>query len=181
MKKTDLPDITLTIQPQIDASVFIARGARVMGDVRVAANASIWYNSVVRGDINYISIGERTNIQDGSIIHLENDLPCEIANDVTVGHGAVLHGCLIEEGCLIGMRATILSGAVIKRGSVIAAGAVVKEREIVEPYSLMAGVPARLIRQLGPETFDKNLRWAAKYSKLAQLHKQRGFSEDVLF
>ncbi|RMG41244.1 MAG: gamma carbonic anhydrase family protein, partial [Methanobacteriota archaeon] len=110
MRKTDLPSRTLTVGPQIHPTAFIAPGAQVVGDVRMAANSSIWYNSVARGDINYISIGERTNIQDGCVIHLENDLPCIIGNDVTVGHGAILHGCEIEDGCLIGMGAIVLSG-----------------------------------------------------------------------
>lgn len=174
MEKTDLPDITLSRKPSIHPSVFIAPGAQVIGDVRLMAESSVWYNSVLRGDINYISVGERTNIQDGCILHLENELPCIVHNDVTVGHGAILHGCEIEEGCLVGMRATILSGAVVKRGSVIAAGSVVKEGAIVEPFSLMAGVPAKLIRTLSEDDFEKNLRWAKKYAKLAQLYRSKG-------
>ncbi|NIT61724.1 MAG: gamma carbonic anhydrase family protein, partial [Aliifodinibius sp.] len=129
-----------------DPTAFIAKGAQIVGDVRLKAEASVWYNSVLRGDINYISIGQKTNIQDGTIVHLENDLPCIVGENVTVGHGAILHGCTIEEGCLIGMGATILSGAEIKKGSVIAAGAVVLEDTVVEPFSLMVGVPAKAIR-----------------------------------
>jgi carbonic anhydrase/acetyltransferase-like protein (isoleucine patch superfamily) len=174
MEKTDLPEITLRREPTIHPGAFIARGAQVIGDARLMAEASIWYNSVVRGDINYISIGERTNIQDGCILHLENDLPCIVHNDITVGHGAILHGCEIEEGCLIGMGAIILSGVRIKRGSVIAAGSVVKEGAVVEPFSLMAGIPAKFIRTLPEETLGKNLKWAKKYAKLAKLHRSKG-------
>lgn len=176
MKKTDLPPHTLEKTPTVHPTAFIARGAQVMGDVRLAAHASVWYNCVLRGDINYIEIGERTNIQDGCILHLENDLPCIIENDVTVGHGAILHGCHIESGCLIGMGAIILSGAVVKRGSVIAAGALIRENSVVEPYSLMAGVPAKLVRTLDEDTYQKNLLWAAKYVKVAAKHREKGFA-----
>ncbi len=179
ISKTDLPDHTLTKMPSIDATAFIARGAQVIGDVRMLANSSVWYNAVLRGDINYISIGERSNIQDGCIIHLENELSCIVGNDVTVGHGAILHGCTIEEGALIGMGAIILSGAIIKKGSVIAAGAVVKEKTIVEPFSLMAGVPAKFIRQLPEETYQTNLKWAEKYTKQAKLHHSKGFAVKI--
>lgn len=171
MEKTVLPPLTLAAEPRIHPTAFIARGAQVMGDVRLMAEASVWYNAVLRGDINFISVGERSNIQDGSILHMENDRPCTVHNDVTVGHGAILHACEIEEGCLIGMGAIILSGAVIKRGSVIAAGAIVKEGAVVEPFSLMAGVPARFVRALPEETFEKHLKWARKYADLAKLHR----------
>lgn len=177
MKKTDLPEITLTREPQIHPTAFIARGAQVIGDVRLMAEASIWYNSVARGDINYISIGERSNIQDGCILHLENERPCIVHNNVTVGHGAILHACEIEEGCLIGMGAIILSGALIKRGSVIAAGSVVKEGAVVEPFSLLAGVPAKFIRALPEETLEKNRKWAQKYARLAELHRAKGLGQ----
>lgn len=97
MKKIDFPDNALATSPTIHDSVFIADGARVMGDVRIKKDASIWYNVVLRGDINYIAIGERTNIQDGCVLHLENDRPCIVGNDATVGHGAIIHGCEIKE------------------------------------------------------------------------------------
>ncbi len=175
MKKTDLPETTLNTEPTIHPTAFIARGAQVVGDVRLMADSSVWYNAVLRGDINYISIGERTNIQDGSIIHLENDRPCIVGNEVTVGHGAILHGCVIEQGCLIGMGAAILSGAVIKRGSVIAAGAVVLENTVVAPFSLMVGIPAKQIRTISEETFESNLKWAEKYVEMAKLYTNKGY------
>ena len=148
MEKTDLPSDTLSKTPQIHPTAFVAPGAHIIGDVRLAAQASVWYNSVLRGDINFIAIGERSNIQDGCILHLENDLPCVVGPDVTVGHGAILHGCRIEEACLIGMGAIILSGAHIGRGCVVAAGAVVKENQTVPPFTLVGGVPARIIKSL---------------------------------
>lgn len=180
MEKTDLPDIAVQNNPVIDQSAFVAKGARIMGDVRVDAEASIWYNAVLRGDINTIKIGARTNLQDGCIVHLENDLPCIVGPDVTVGHAAILHGCVIEQGVLIGMGATILSGARIGRGSMIAAGAVVLGGTEIEPFTLMAGVPAKRLRTLPPETFDKHLLWADKYKKLAALHKEKYGEEPVI-
>ena len=180
MEKTDLPDITLTKDPEVDPTVYIAPGARVMGDVAIGAESSVWYNTVVRGDINYIKIGERTNLQDGCIVHLENDLPCIVGNDVTVGHGAILHGCTIEDGVLIGMGATILSGARIGRGSMIAAGAVVLEGSDIPPFSLLVGIPAKIRRELPAETYDKHLKWANKYKRLARLHQAKYGSEAIL-
>ncbi|MGH1362525.1 MAG: gamma carbonic anhydrase family protein [Calditrichia bacterium] len=178
--KTDLPDHTLTIEPTVAEDSFIARGARVMGDVTLAAGSSVWYNCVLRGDINSIHIGERSNIQDGVVIHNENFLPCVVGNDVTIGHGAILHGCHIEDGCLVGMGATILSGAVIKRGSIIGAGALVRERAVIEPGSLVAGVPAKLLRELTEDAYETNLKWSAKYVKLARLHRRKYGMESVM-
>ena len=171
---TNIAGEPLDKTPSIHESAFVARGAQVIGDVRIAAQASIWYNTVLRGDINYISIGERTNIQDGCILHLENELPCIVGPDVTVGHGAILHGCVIEENCLIGMGAIVLSGAVIKKGSIIAAGALVGENKIVEPYSLMAGIPAKLIRRLPESSGKQVVETAQKYTVVARIHREKG-------
>lgn len=173
MDKTALPEGTLKETPRLHESVFVAEGARIIGDVRIARDASVWFNSVVRADINFISIGERTNIQDGCIIHLENEKPCIVGDDVTVGHGAILHGCVVEDRCLIGMGAVVLSGARIGKGSVIAAGTVIREDAQVPPFSLMAGVPGKLIRELPPETFEAHLKWAAKYVRLARLYREK--------
>jgi carbonic anhydrase/acetyltransferase-like protein (isoleucine patch superfamily) len=174
MTETDLPENTLERDPTVDATAFIARGAVVVGDVRLGAHCSIWYNAVLRGDINSISVGEYSNIQDGCIMHVDNDRPCVVADHVTVGHGVILHGCTIETGCLIGMGSIVLSGAVIGRGSVVAAGAVVLEGQRVEPFSLVAGVPARLVRSLEPASLQTNYRWAAKYADVARLHARKG-------
>ena len=173
MAKQDIPDQILSQDPTIDATSFIASGAQVMGDVRCAAFSSIWYNCVLRGDINYIEIGQRTNIQDLSMIHLENDRPCVVGDDVTVGHRAVLHGCEIEDACLIGMGAVVLNGAVIKTGAVVGAGAVVKEEMIVEPYSLVVGVPARVVKVFDPSIVTSHQQWAAKYVELAKQHRAK--------
>ena len=127
MDKTELRDSVTIKDPQIHETAFIAPGAHVVGDVILKKDSSIWYNTVARADINQIIIGERTNVQDNSVIHLENDQGVIIGNDVTIGHNAIIHGCTIEDGALIGMGAVIMNGATIGRGAVVGAGAVVKE------------------------------------------------------
>jgi carbonic anhydrase/acetyltransferase-like protein (isoleucine patch superfamily) len=176
MNETDIPANILDTEPTIDPSVFIARGAQIIGDVRLAEGSSIWYNAVLRGDINYVAVGAHSNIQDGSILHVVNDRPCVIKENVTVGHGVILHACTIEPECLIGMGAIILTGAVIGRGSIIAAGALIPENTVVEPFSLMVGIPARLLRTLDPENARTNRKWADKYIGIAQVHQRRGLS-----
>jgi carbonic anhydrase/acetyltransferase-like protein (isoleucine patch superfamily) len=178
MEKTELPENLFDANPTIDPSAFVARGAQIVGDVRLAAGSSIWYNAVLRADINYVEIGADSNIQDGSVLHVENDTPCIVRENVTVGHGAILHACTIEPDCLIGMGAIILSGAVIGRGSIIAAGAVVRENTVVEPFSLMAGVPAHLVRTVDPDTARTNRSWALKYGEVARAHRDRGFGAE---
>jgi carbonic anhydrase/acetyltransferase-like protein (isoleucine patch superfamily) len=176
MDKTELPDELFRAEPRIDSTVFVARGAQIVGDVRLCANSSIWYNAVLRGDINYVEVGANTNIQDCCILHVENDRPCVVGENVTVGHGAILHSCTIEPECLIGMGAIILSGAVIGRGSIIAAGTLVREEVVVEPFSLMAGRPGRLIRTLEEGSAQTHRKWALKYAAVAQAHRERGHS-----
>lgn len=170
MEPTDLPDRICTAIPPIPDSVFVAAGARVVGDVRMGRHSSIWFNAVVRGDVNHIQIGARTNIQDGCILHVTNLDPCHVGDDVTVGHAANLHGCHIEEGCLIGIGAIVLSGARVGRGSVIGAGALVREGEQIDPFSLIVGIPGRKVRQLPPETYATHVDWAQKYVALSQAH-----------
>jgi len=171
MDKTELPDWTLRAVPRIHPSVYIAPGAIIVGDVQLEEGVSVWFHAVLRGDIQAICVGSKTNIQDGCILHVENDLPCVIGSEVTIGHGAILHGCRVGHCVLIGMGAKILSGAEIGEGSIIAAGAVVKEGTVVPPFSLMAGVPARFIRELDPDVKEQNRRWAEKYKRLAALYK----------
>ena len=170
MEKTDLPNKINTSVYNAPSDVFIASNATVIGHVEIGSQSSVWYGSVLRGDINYIKIGERTNIQDLSVLHLENDIPCIIGNDVTIGHRAIIHACTIEDGALIGMGATILNGAVIKKGAIIGAGAVVKEHQIVPEGSLWAGVPAKQIKVYDINPYEKNVAWAAKYVQLAEIH-----------
>ena len=173
MEKSDLsPDVSIK-SPQIHETAYVAEGAQVIGDVILKADSSIWYNTVCRADINRIVIGERTNIQDNSVIHLENDQGVLVENDVTVGHNAIIHGCSIADGALIGMGAIIMNGAVIGKGAVIGAGAVVKEDMVIPDFSLVVGVPGKIVKTLCPETYDDNVKWAAKYVKLANVHRNK--------
>src|SRR5476651_2703059 len=138
----------LYVQPRIDPSAYVAPQAVVIGDVRLAAQSSVWPTSVLRGDINFIEIGEGSNVQDGSIVHLAEDLPVRVGKLVTVGHRAILHACVVEDECLIGMGATILDGAVIGRGTIVGAHALVTGKMQIPPGSLVMGMPAKVIRPL---------------------------------
>ncbi|NLL81328.1 MAG: gamma carbonic anhydrase family protein [Tissierellia bacterium] len=153
------------VLPSISDKCYIADGSYVIGDVVLEDYSSLWYNTVVRGDVNYIRIGKYTNIQDNSVVHVADDYPAIIGDYVTVGHGAILHGCTIEDYCLIGMGAIILTGAVIGKGSIIAAGTVVKENDIVPPYSLVVGIPGKIKKTL-PEKIENIRSQALKYKSL---------------
>lgn len=140
------------IYPKIDPSVFVAENSVIIGDVEIKKDSSIWYNVVIRGDVNYIRIGERTNIQDGTIIHVDHKrYPTVIGNNVTVGHKVMLHACTVEDYCLIGMSSTVMDGVIVGKYSIVAAGAVVTPGKIIEPYSLWAGIPAKFVRKLTEE------------------------------
>lgn len=141
--------------PQIDPAAFIAPTAVIIGQVSVGRASSIWFNSVVRADINAIKIGENTNIQDGCMLHVTNSHPLIIGDRVTAGHGAILHGCQIGADCLIAMAAVVLDGAVIGEHSIIAAGAVVAPGTQIPPGSLVMGVPGRVIRQVSDSDRQK--------------------------
>jgi carbonic anhydrase/acetyltransferase-like protein (isoleucine patch superfamily) len=140
------------ISPRIDPTAFVAEGAVVIGDVEIGPGASIWYGCVVRGDVNFVRIGARTNIQDGTVIHVSRvDHPTIIADEVTVGHGAMIHGCTIEAGSLIGIGSIVLDGAVIGRESLIAAGSLVTPGTVIPPRSMVMGSPAKIKRTLDDE------------------------------
>ncbi|PIE60934.1 MAG: gamma carbonic anhydrase family protein [Desulfobacterales bacterium] len=132
------------IQPQIHDSVFIAPTAQIIGDVHIAKNASVWFQTVLRGDTAPINIGERTNIQDLSMCHVDLGVPLTVGNGVTIGHQCCVHGCTIEDDCLIGMGATVMNQAIIGTGSVVAAGSVILEKTIIPPYSLVIGSPGKV-------------------------------------
>lgn len=134
--------------PVVHDSVWLAPGSFVVGNVEIGEGSSIWYNAVVRGDSDAVRIGKRTNVQDGVVIHTQRDSPTIIGDDVSMGHNAVVHGATIEQGCLIGMSATVLNDAVVGTGTLVAAGAVVPQNMVIPPHSLVAGVPARVIREL---------------------------------
>ena len=134
--------------PRIASSVFVAASADVIGDVEVGENSSVWFQTVLRGDIEPIRIGANSNIQDGSILHTIEGSPVVVGDWVTVGHRVVLHGCSVESHCLIGMGAVLLNNVRVGEGSIVAAGALVAENTVIPPRSLYLGVPAKLRRQL---------------------------------
>lgn len=130
--------------PRLHPSVYIAPTAQIIGNVHIGKNTSVWFHSVLRGDLASIRIGERTNIQDLCTCHVDENIPLKIGNGVTVGHRSILHGCTISDDCLIGMGAIVMNQAVIGRGSVIAAGTVVLAKTIIPPYSLVTGSPGKV-------------------------------------
>jgi carbonic anhydrase/acetyltransferase-like protein (isoleucine patch superfamily) len=161
------------IYPKIHDSVLIAEGAHVIGDVEIGKDSSIWFNTVVRGDVNYIRIRERTNIQDLTMVHVTyKKFPTFIGNDVSIGHSAVIHGCKIDDFVLIGIGAKILDNAYISSYSLIAAGSVVKENFEVPSGVLVAGVPAKIIRDLRPEEIEKIKQNAKNYLFYCQQYKE---------
>jgi len=149
--------------PEIDETAWVAPNASVIGRVRIAADANVWFGAVLRGDIDEIVLGERSNLQDNAVIHTESGSPTIVGADVSIGHGAVVHGCVIEDGCLIGMNATVLNGAVIGAASLVAAGALVLEGTVVPPRSLVAGVPAKVRRELTDDEVAGLLGNSARY------------------
>ena len=159
--------------PTLGHGVFLAETCAVIGDVEIGDESSIWYGTVVRGDVMPIRIGARTNIQDGTVLHVTHDgpyspggLPLLIGADVTVGHGAILHACTIEDACLIGMRATVLDGALVRRHSMIGAGAVVTPGKVVGEGELWLGNPARCVRRLTPRQIEQLYYSAQHYVRL---------------
>jgi carbonic anhydrase/acetyltransferase-like protein (isoleucine patch superfamily) len=134
--------------PTIHPTAFIAPNASIMGDVTIGAEASIWYGAVLRGDMAPIVIGSQTNLQDGTMVHVDEEVPCRIGSRVGVGHRVILHGCTVEDECLIGMGSILLNNVVIGTGSVVGAGAVLPEGMQVPPRSLVLGVPGRVVRQV---------------------------------
>ena len=133
--------------PVIDPTAFVDGSAHIIGDVEIGAESSIWMQAVVRGDVNFIRIGARSNVQDGTVVHVQHDThPTRIGSDVTIGHAAIVHGCTIADRVLIGMGAIILNGATIGENSIVAAGALVTERMVVPPGSMVMGSPGRVTR-----------------------------------
>ncbi len=150
--------------PVIAAGAFIDETAQVIGDVAIGAESSVWMQVVIRGDVNYIRIGDRTNVQDGSVVHVQNEThPTVIGNDVTIGHGAVVHGCTIHDRVLIGMGAVILNGAVIGEDSIVAAGTLVTERSVIPPRSMVMGSPGKVRRALTDAEVATILEFSGNY------------------
>ncbi len=152
-------------RPVLDSKTFVAEGAKIIGSVAMKEFSSVWFNTVLRGDINRIEIGSYSNIQDNSVLHVADNYPLIIGNYVTVGHNAVLHGCVVQNHCLVGMGAVILTGAVIGEGSIIAAGALVKENQKIPPHSLVVGLPAKVVKKIPDERAAIHAQ-AVKYKTL---------------
>lgn len=160
------------IAPRIDETAFIAENAVIIGDVEIGAEASIWYNCVLRGDVNFIRIGAKTNIQDGTIIHVSRgaEFPTIIEPEVTVGHSATIHGCYIERGSLIGIGAIVLDGATIGKNSLIAAGSLVTPETKIPERSFVLGAPAKVKRELTNEEVENLQKFWQNYVKLTKLY-----------
>lgn len=156
-------DQFLRIPPTLGKNVYLAKTAVVLGDVTLGDYASVWYNAVLRGDINRIVVGEGSNIQDNAVVHLADNFPCIIGNYVTVGHSAIVHACTIGNECLIGMGAVVLDGAEIGDQCIIGANALVKQNMKVPPGSMVLGSPAKIVRELTAEERAGLKAWATKY------------------
>lgn len=158
--------------PEIDADVYVAATADVIGQVTLRRDASVWYQAVLRGDTDHLEVGEESNIQDGAVLHADPGFPLKVGKGVTVGHQAMLHGCTIGDGSLIGIQAVILNGAVIGKNCLVAAGAVVKEGAEFPPNSLIVGAPAKVVRELDGKAIEGMRRNAAGYVEKARRHER---------
>lgn len=165
----------MTPGPRIHPTAFIAPSAMVMGDVTLEAESSVWYTSVLRGDMAPIYIGSQSCIQDGTIVHVDEGVPCIIGPRVGVGHKAILHGCTVEEESLIGMGAILLNGVVVGKGSVVAAGALLTEGTVVPPGSLVMGMPAKVVRAVDPALAARVAYTWKHYIEEAQRHRAGAF------
>lgn len=158
--------------PKVAPDAFIAPNATLIGDVVIGSRSSVWFNVVIRGDVNHIRIGDRTNIQDGTIVHVATkNGPTLIGNDVLIGHGAIVHGCTLEDGCFVGMAATVMDHAVVESGAMVAAGALVGPGKRVPTGQLWAGTPAKFMRDLKPEEMADMKRQIAGYADIADAYR----------
>ncbi len=161
------------IRPKLHGSVFVAEGAQIIGDVEIGRDSSVWFNTVVRGDVHYIRIGDRTNIQDNSILHVTHDkYPLVIGSEVTVGHGTILHAATIKDRCLIGMGAKVLDNASVGPYALVAAGSLVLEHFVVPEGTLVAGVPARVKRMLTDEERRQIVQSAQNYVDYVKSYRE---------
>ncbi|MGI9252701.1 MAG: gamma carbonic anhydrase family protein [Thermomicrobiales bacterium] len=160
--------------PTVADDAFIAPGAAVIGDVTLGPRASLWFNVTARGDVAGLQIGAGSNVQDNAVLHVDAGRACLIGENVTIGHGAIVHACTVENDVLIGMGAIVLSRAHIGTGSIIAAGAVVPEDAVIEPHTMVMGVPAKPRRTLTPEEHERVLDNARRYVTLAAEYRRQG-------
>ena len=160
--------------PQIAASAYIDPSAQIIGDVVIGERSSVWCNTTLRGDVHFIRIGEETNVQDNSCLHvMSGEYPLLLGNRVTVGHSVTLHGCVVEDDCLIGIGALLLNGVVVGSGSIVAAGSLVTERTVIPPGSVVMGSPAKVRRTLTGEDFEMIRRHAAHYIGYRQIYLEQ--------
>ncbi len=158
--------------PKIHETAFIAENAVIIGDVEIGAESSVWYGSILRGDVNYIRIGKRTNIQDASVIHVSSKThPTVLEDEITLGHRVTLHGCYIETGCLIGIGAIILDGVRVGRNSLVAAGSLLTPNTQIPPRSLVMGSPAKVRRELDEDEIKDLERFWQNYVSLSRIYK----------
>ncbi len=157
--------------PEISAAAFVAPNAIVVGDVTLGARSSVWYGCVLRGDINSITVGEGSNVQDSTIVHLADDYGVRIGHHTTIGHAAIIHACEIGDECLVGMGATILDGARIGDRCIVGANALVTQRFVAPAGSMILGAPAKVVRPLTEEEQRGLRRWAEKYIEVAGAHQ----------
>jgi len=160
-----------SFSPDIAGSAWLADNADVIGRVEIGEDSSAWYQSVLRGDVNFIKVGKRTNIQDGTVIHNSGDAPCVVGDDVTIGHKVLLHGCEIQNKCLVGMGSIVMDHAVLEEGCFLAAGSLVPEGKVLKGGYLYAGIPARERRELSEKEKQFLTQSAAHYVELAQAHR----------
>jgi carbonic anhydrase/acetyltransferase-like protein (isoleucine patch superfamily) len=160
--------------PEVSGAAFVAPNATVLGAVTLGAQSSVWYGCVLRGDINAIEVGEGSNVQDLTMVHLADDHGVKIGRHTTIGHSAIIHACTIGDECLIGMGATVLDGAVIGDQCIVGANALVTQRFVAPAGSMILGSPAKVVRALTPEERAGIKKWALKYISVAQAHAARG-------
>jgi carbonic anhydrase/acetyltransferase-like protein (isoleucine patch superfamily) len=159
------------VMPRIAAGVYLAPGSVVIGDVEIGEGSSVWFNAVIRGDVAPIRIGERSNVQDGAVLHVDTGSPCVVGNEVTIGHSAIVHAATVGDGVTIGMGAVVLSRSRIGEEAIVAAGALVAEDAIVEQGALVMGVPAREKRRLTPEERERSRQNALRYVRNASKYR----------
>ncbi len=159
--------------PAIDATAHIFEGARVIGDVTIGKHVSVWFNTVIRGDVAPVTIGDGTNVQDGTVIHTSRDYPTIIGKHVTIGHSAVVHACTVEDDALIGMHSTILDGAVVETGAIVAAGTTVPPGKRVPKHTLVMGNPMKAVRSLNESELKETKENAEHYIELMNTYKER--------
>jgi carbonic anhydrase/acetyltransferase-like protein (isoleucine patch superfamily) len=157
-------------RPEVASDAYIAPNATVLGRVRIGPGSSVWFGTVIRGDTEEITVGENTNLQDLTVVHADLGKPTSLGNMVTVGHRAIIHGCTIEDECMIGMGAIVMNGARVERHSIVAAGAVVLEGFRVPTGTLVAGVPAKVLRELKPEEIERIREIAGIYMRETKLY-----------